>query len=180
MAAAETRNAKRVGTYEAMFLFPASASAEVDGSIKTARGFIERHGGKVIVIKKWDERKLAYELKRNKRGLYVIAYFTAPTSAVAPIERDVRLSEDIIRVLITDASHLNEDEMNKVEPQPIIPREPAGFGEGGGWGGGGGGWGGGGGGRGGRGGGDRGDRSDRPERPSRAPAAAEGEPASKE
>jgi len=35
----------------------------------------------------------------------------------------VNLSEDVIRVLVTDAAHLNEAEMNAVEPQPIIPRE---------------------------------------------------------
>jgi small subunit ribosomal protein S6 len=112
--------------YEAMFLFPATASAELDATIKTARGIIERHGGEIIVAKKWDERKLAYEMGRNKRGLYVIVYFTAPGSSIAAIERDVNLSEDILRVLITDADHLSEKEMNAVEPQPIVPREPAG------------------------------------------------------
>ena len=109
--------------YEAMFLFPASAAAEVDASIKLATGIIERHGGKIIVIKKWDERKLMYELKKQKRGLYVIAYFTAPSNAITPMERDVNLSEDILRVLVTDASHLSSDEMHAVEPQPIAPRE---------------------------------------------------------
>jgi small subunit ribosomal protein S6 len=110
-------------TYEAMFLLPAGASAELEKSIAMVRGIIERHEGKIIVIKKWDERKLAYEMGVNKRGLYIIAYFTAPGKAVTQIERDVNLSEDIIRVLVTHADHLNEAEMNAVEPQPIQPRE---------------------------------------------------------
>ena len=109
--------------YEAMFLLPASAAAEVDASIKLVTGIIERHGGKILVIKKWDERKLMYEIKKQKRGLYVIAYFTAPGTAISAIERDVNLSEEVIRVLVTDAEHLNTDEMNAVEPQPIQPRE---------------------------------------------------------
>jgi small subunit ribosomal protein S6 len=115
--------AKKNEQYEAMFLFPASAAAEVEGSIKTARGIIERHGGKVLVIKKWDERKLAYEMGKNKRGLYIIAYYSGPGASVSQIERDVHLSEDIIRVLVTKADHLNETEMAAVEPQPIQPRE---------------------------------------------------------
>src|SRR5205085_3384420 len=106
--------------YEAMFLLPAGASAELENSLNTVRGIIERHGGEVMVLKKWDERKLAYEIKRNKRGLYIIAYFRAPGTIVSAIERDVNLSEDILRVLVTDATHLNKDEMDKVEPQPII------------------------------------------------------------
>jgi small subunit ribosomal protein S6 len=110
-------------TYEAMFLFPAGATAEQEKSINMVRGIIERHQGKILVIKKWDERKLAYELAGQKRGLYIIAYFTAPGAAVTAIERDVNLSEDILRVLVTHADHLNETEMNAVEPQPIQPRE---------------------------------------------------------
>jgi small subunit ribosomal protein S6 len=106
-----------------MFLLPAGASAEVEKSLTTVRGIIERHSGKIIVLKKWDERKLAYELGGNKRGLYVIAYFRAPGSAVTGIERDVSLSEDILRVLVTRADHLNEEEMAAVEPQPQQPRE---------------------------------------------------------
>src|SRR5262245_8624364 len=109
--------------YEAMFLFGANFASEVDKAVNQARGIIERHGGEILVAKKWDERKLAYEIKGNKRGLYVITYFLAPTNAVTGIERDVNLSEDIVRVLVTDASHLNKDEMDKVEPQPIIREE---------------------------------------------------------
>ncbi len=109
--------------YEAMFLFGAAAAAEAEKAITTTRGIIERHGGSVIVAKKWDERKLAYEIKGQKRGLYVITYFTAPAAAIGPMERDVNLSEEVLRVMITDAAHLNEAEMNAVEPQPIQPRE---------------------------------------------------------
>ena len=35
------------------------------------------------------------------------------------IERDVNLSDDVLRVLITEADHLNQQEMEAVEPQPI-------------------------------------------------------------
>jgi small subunit ribosomal protein S6 len=109
--------------YEAMFLFGAAAASDAEKAIQTARGIIERHEGKVLVAKKWDERKLAYEIRGQKRGLYVITYFTAPGNAVAVIERDVNLSEDVLRVMVTDAAHLNKDEMEKVEPQPIIKEE---------------------------------------------------------
>ena len=127
MAKKKTETVKRAeqseNKYEAMFLLPASAAAETDASIKLVTGIIERHNGKILVIKKWDERKLTYEIKKQKRGLYVIAYFTAKGDAIAGIERDVNLSEEVVRVLVTDAEHLNQDEMNAVEPQPIQPRE---------------------------------------------------------
>ena len=109
--------------YEAMFLFPPPGTTDADGMVANARGIIERHGGSILHIKKWDERKLSYEIKRQKRGTYIIAYYKGPGPSVAAIERDVNLSEDILRVLITDATHLTQKEMEAVEPQPIQPRE---------------------------------------------------------
>jgi small subunit ribosomal protein S6 len=109
-----------VNQYEGMFLLPAG---DVDAAIKLVRGIIEKHAGSVMVIKKWDERKLAYEIGTHKRGLYILAYFSAPGSIVSAVERDVTLSDNVLRVLVTKADHMNVEEMNKVEPQPIQPRE---------------------------------------------------------
>jgi small subunit ribosomal protein S6 len=109
--------------YEAMFLLGTAATAEPEKGVETCRGIIERHGGQIMVIKKWDERKLAYEISGQKRGTYVISFFTAPGAAVAGIERDVKLSEEVLRVLVLKADHLGIDEMKAVEPQPIQVRE---------------------------------------------------------
>ena len=111
-------------TYEAMFLLPPGAAMEQDGTgLRLCRSIIERHAGEVILIKKWDERKLSYEVNGQKRGTYVIAYFRGPGAIVASIERDVKLNDEILRVMVTQADHLNETEMNAVEPQPIIREE---------------------------------------------------------
>lgn len=115
--------AKPTNTYEAMFLLGAGHASDLDAAIKLVRGILEKHEGKPIVVKKWDERKLAYEIRGEKRGLYIIAFFTAPAASVAAINRDVELSDEILRVMVTKADHLNADEMAAVEPQPIVPRE---------------------------------------------------------
>ena len=114
---------KPTNTYEAMFLLGSGHATDMDGALKIVRGIVERHEGKPIVLKKWDERKLAYEIRGEKRGLYLICFFTAPGEAIVPITRDVELSDEVLRVIITKADHLNADEMAAVEPQPIIPRE---------------------------------------------------------
>lgn len=109
--------------YEAMFLLGPAATSDAEGGIALCRSMIERHAGKVLFIKKWDERKLAYEVNGQKRGTYVIAYFTAPGNQVGPIERDVKLNDQVLRVMITRADHMNQQEMEAVEPQKIEPRE---------------------------------------------------------
>jgi small subunit ribosomal protein S6 len=141
--------------YEGMFLFGAAAATEPQAAEAHVRRFIEAHGGNILVLKKWDERKLAYEVGGNKRGTYFLTLFTAPPASVTQIERDVKLSEDVLRVLILKAEGMSAEEIQNHEPQKPEPREERGFGYGGGYGGGGGGGGyGGGGDRG----GERGDR----------------------
>ncbi len=70
---------------------PGPRRAQEQNAINIIRGMVEKHGGKILVIKKWDERKLAYEVENQKRGTYVLTYFHAVGSAVAMIERDVKL-----------------------------------------------------------------------------------------
>src|SRR5881396_3443834 len=107
---------EKLNPYEGMFLLPPAGALDAEAMIKIVTGIIERHGGAILVIKKWDERKLSYEIKGQKRGTYVIAFFTAPGGAVTQIERDVNLSEEILRVIVLRADHLNKDEMAAVEP----------------------------------------------------------------
>ena len=102
--------AKSANQYEGMFLLGPSG-AEPEKAIGIVKTMIEKHGGKIQVIKKWDERKLAYEIGKQKRGTYIISFFQAPGSAVTALERDVKLSEDILRVLVTRADHLEEKEI---------------------------------------------------------------------
>lgn len=108
--------------YEAMFLLGTVAGSAEDVTA-LPRQIIERHNGSILVIKKWDERKLAYELAGQKRGTYVVAYFTAPGEAITQIERDVNLSDDITRVIVLRADHLSKEEMEAVEPQKPMPVE---------------------------------------------------------
>jgi small subunit ribosomal protein S6 len=114
----------KLNQYEAMFLFGPVAANDPEVGINMARQMIERHGGQIIVIKKWDERRLAYEVDGQKRGTFVIAFYRGPGASVGAIERDVRLSEDVLRVMVLRADHLNEEEMNAVEPQPVQREEP--------------------------------------------------------
>jgi small subunit ribosomal protein S6 len=118
MAIATTQEV--LNQYEGMFLLGPSG-ADAEKAIAIVRGMVEKHGGQIQVIKKWDERKLAFEIGKQKRGTYIICFFKALGSAITPLERDVKLSEDVLRVLVTSADHLNETEMAAVEPQPIAP-----------------------------------------------------------
>lgn len=111
-------------TYEGLFLFGTAATVDAEGAVKSIGEIVTKHGGEILLLRKWDERKLAYEVKKNKRGLYVLCFFKAQGGAVDKITRDVNLSENILRVLITDAAHLTLDEMKAQEPQQPVKEAP--------------------------------------------------------
>jgi small subunit ribosomal protein S6 len=113
----------KVNQYEAMFLFGGSAAGDLEQAQNLCRQVLEKHGGQIQVLKKWDDRRMAYEIEGQKRGVYIISFFKAPGEAVVAIEREVSLTDQILRVMVLRADHLNEQEMAAVEPQPIAPKE---------------------------------------------------------
>ncbi len=101
----------RTGVYEAMFLASQSAAASFGDLVAHINHLLERANADVLAMKKWDERRLAFEIEKQKRGVYILAYFTCPTEMVSHLERDVQISDQVMRVLITSAEHLTEEEI---------------------------------------------------------------------
>ena len=106
---------KRSYNYEAMFVLSQSQAADFTAGVAHVRQLIEKHGATILALRKWDERRLAYEIKKQKRGIFLLAFFTAPAERMVEIERACNLSEGIIRVLITRADHLTVDEMKAAD-----------------------------------------------------------------
>lgn len=103
--------------YEAMFLIDsADAAADWDGVIAAVKNVLERAGAEIVSIRKWEDRRLAYEIDGKARGMYILSYFNAEGGRIREIERDVQLSERIMRVLILSAEHLSEADIEKDIP----------------------------------------------------------------
>lgn len=114
---------QRTREYEVMFLVSQAAAADFNGLIEHINEIFTRSHAEVIAMKKWDERRLAYELDKQKRGVYILAYIRCDTRAVAAMERDCNLSERILRTMILDASHLTEDEMRAADAREELKVE---------------------------------------------------------
>ncbi|MDF1702094.1 MAG: 30S ribosomal protein S6 [Planctomycetota bacterium] len=87
--------------YEAMFILEhAAATADFEATSGIVDQILEKHGAKIDQKEKWDERKLAYEIKGQRRGTYYLTYFTAEPSAIDNINEDVQLTEAILRHMV--------------------------------------------------------------------------------
>lgn len=103
--------------YEGMFLIDsARATADWDGIISVITKILERARAEIVSIRKWDDRKLAYDIKGKSRGLYIISYFRVDGGEIQDIEKNVQLSEQIIRVLILNAEHMTPEDIEKDTP----------------------------------------------------------------
>ncbi len=64
-------------------------------------GWIDAAGGKTIKVDRWGKRRLAYEIQKQTDGYYFILDIEMPADACIVVERDLRLSEQILRFMIT-------------------------------------------------------------------------------
>ena len=110
--------------YEAMFLVDSAlAASDWDETMKVIETFLERAQAEVVSIRKWDERKLAYEINKVSRGTYILCYFKTDTQMITNLERDVKLSDKVLRVLITNAEHYTEEEVSRETPAMAQQRQ---------------------------------------------------------
>jgi small subunit ribosomal protein S6 len=100
--------------YESLFIIRASVSdQETTALIEKMKAVAEKTGAKFIKSENWGKKKLAYEVKRERKGTYVYFYFRAPNITVGELERSYRLEDTIIKFLTV---HLKKE---LVPPRPI-------------------------------------------------------------
>ncbi|GAB4414888.1 MAG: 30S ribosomal protein S6 [Anaerolineae bacterium] len=87
--------------YELGFIIPSNVTeAETDSVIDTVKGWIESLGGEVTNTDKWGRRRLAYPIDDYREGYYVFLRMDMPPAKVSELERNLLLSDKVIRHLV--------------------------------------------------------------------------------
>jgi small subunit ribosomal protein S6 len=87
--------------YECMFLLdPTKVAGDVPGAAKQLHAILERNHAEVLASRPWDERRLAYPIRGQKKGQYYLTYFRVEGKDLANIERDCALNEMILRQMV--------------------------------------------------------------------------------
>ena len=96
----DTPNTSR--EYETIFILrpntPNEGVAEVNTRIK---GIIEGMGGKILKVDNWGKRRLAYEVAKERKGIYLYWQYLAQPGVVEETERNLRMLDSVIRYLST-------------------------------------------------------------------------------
>jgi small subunit ribosomal protein S6 len=87
--------------YELMLVFnPEAPDDRVAAIIDRTTRQITAAGGQIIKVAPWGRRRLAYAIDRHREGAYHIVVFEAPTTVIAELERDILITEEVLRHLI--------------------------------------------------------------------------------
>lgn len=109
--------------YEAMYLIDTGeATSDWEGINAAIKNILDKSEAEVVSFRKWDECKLAYEIDHKSRGTYFLCYFNAPPESIRVIERNIQLSEKIMRVLILKADHLTQEDLEKGTPSELATK----------------------------------------------------------
>jgi small subunit ribosomal protein S6 len=86
--------------YETMYILrPDLSDEQVEVAVNKYQNLIKEQGAENIEIQNRGKRRLAYEIKRQRDGIYIQMNYTNAAKAIAPMERAMRLSEEVIRYL---------------------------------------------------------------------------------
>ncbi len=86
--------------YESVIIVNPSLDEEkVKSLIDKFSDLINKHG-KVTKVDNMGKRKLAYEVKKNREGIYVVFYFEAEPSLIAELERNYRITDEVIKFIV--------------------------------------------------------------------------------
>jgi small subunit ribosomal protein S6 len=95
--------------YENVFIARQDISAaQVEALADTFTGIVAAQGGSVTKREYWGLRNLAYRIKKNRKGHYILFNLDAPPPAVNELERNMRINEDVLRYITVRVEALEE------------------------------------------------------------------------
>ena len=95
--------------YENVFIARQDISgAQVDALADTFTQLVADNGGEVRKREYWGLRNLTYRMRKNRKGHYVLLNLSAPSAAVAELERTMRINEDVLRYMTIRVDELEE------------------------------------------------------------------------
>ncbi|MAL79948.1 MAG: 30S ribosomal protein S6 [Sneathiella sp.] len=84
------------------------STQQVETLTENMSAFVTNGGGTIAKVENWGLRNLAYKIKKNRKGHYVLLNIDAPADAVKEMERNLRLNEDVLRHMTIKVEELEE------------------------------------------------------------------------
>lgn len=91
---------------------PDISGQQVEGLSEQFQEIVREKGGEVAKTEYWGLRSLTYKIKKNRKGHYLFMQIDAPAEAIAEMERNMRINEDVMRYLTI--------RIDALDPEPSV------------------------------------------------------------
>ena len=96
--------------YEHIFMARQDVTPQqVEAMVDQYKGVIEQNGGTIEKTEMWGVKSLAYRIKKNRKAHFTMFNLNAPAPAVAEMERQMRINEDILRFMTIRVEELETE-----------------------------------------------------------------------
>ena len=96
--------------YEHIFMARQDVTPQqVEAMVDQYKGVIEQNGGSIDKTEMWGLKSLAYRIKKNRKAHFTMFNLNAPAPAVAEMERQMRINEDILRFMTIKVDELETE-----------------------------------------------------------------------
>ena len=113
--------------YEGLFILDSNRYGRDPETVSNQiPAMIQKLGGEMLVSRLWEERRLAYPIKGQRKGTYWLSYFRLDSSRLLDVRRQCQITEDILRVLFLKVDPRIVDALvahARSAPVPAIPAE---------------------------------------------------------
>jgi small subunit ribosomal protein S6 len=103
-----------------MVMRPDLGGDAIEGTLDRVREVVKTQGGKLLAINHWGKKKLAFDIKKQSRGIYVHAQFLGQKGLVAELERNLRITDNVLRYetvrVARDVDPVSREEKAYVKP----------------------------------------------------------------
>ena len=84
--------------YETLYIIRPELDEEQNGTvIEKFKSLVVNNGGEIAKLDKWGKRRLAYEIKHSREGLYVLMEFNGKAEIAAELDRVFRITDEVIK-----------------------------------------------------------------------------------
>jgi len=97
------------------------STQQVETLTENMSSFITDGGGTVAKVENWCLRNLAYKIKKNRKGHYVLLNLDTPVDAMKEMERNLRLNEDVLRHMTIKVEELEEGDSVMLQSRSTRP-----------------------------------------------------------
>lgn len=72
-----------------------------NGVVEKVRGWVSESGGSIEKVDVWGRKRMAYRIRKQREGQYVLFAISIPPAATTELDRNLRFQESVLRYMIT-------------------------------------------------------------------------------